>query len=508
MIVWNMKKIKKIKFHQAWLDLKRFKKTMKKSVIVAIMLIIGLLAYYQYIHITNLITTIDDPDEEYIFLDPSIPLNGTKIKVGLPEGFKYRMLFRYPPYVIPPPFPYGSVITTSFVKSKFFMEELLLSKRRCIKDICQNPLNYINKYSNWKCTYSDKTCGLLDNYVVYHDKKYRRGSIDAIRNGKIAEGFNCGWNSNNEREIHQVVKPAYKGRLIYLDVPEGWSFQHFIDGILPKLVQIESYIKISKIRIYMPLPEGYESNNNNNNIIYDLLERIGINSNRLIQSRDRYSISARLLIVPCVSPPTHPYLWKRGQYLLKLPFLQPGYIDMDDKIVYFSRNRGTNHMERRVLNEKDVLSTIRQVMTSDSMLELVEFYSDNYNLNQTIDLLSHAKLLIGPHGGALYNMIFAHPGTAVIEFLPDEYYFMSEPVHSINYVQAMTLGHRYYALMCQCNKSMNDENGNENGIEGDNNNNININDGDLNGGGGGWGFSYDMTVDLTHLKMAVEQALR
>lgn len=472
---------------------------MKRNVIIVIMLIIALLGYYQYIHITNLIISIDDPDEPYFFLDPSIPLNGTKIKVGLKENFKYRIMFKYPPYVIPPPLPYGSVITSSFVKSKFFLEELLPSKRRCIKDICQNPLNYINKYSNWKCTYSDKTCGLLDNYVIYHDKKYRYGTIDAIIHGRVKEGYSCGWNGNNENDIQQINEPDYKGRLIFLDVPEGWSFQHFIDGVLPKLVQIESYIKITKIRIYMPLPEGEESKNNN--IVYDLLERIGIKRNRLIQSRQRFSISARLLIVPCVSPPTHPYLWKRGQYLLKLPFLQPGYIDVDDKIVYFSRNRGTNHIERKVLNEKDVLSTIRQVMTSDSMLELVEYYSADYNLNQTIDLLSHAKLLIGPHGGALYNMIFAHPGTSIIEFLPDEYYFMSEPVHSINYVQAMTLGHNYYALMCQSNKSPVVDDNDKGGINA-------FDDNDLNGAGGGWGYSYDMNVDLTHLRMVVEQALR
>jgi capsular polysaccharide biosynthesis protein len=44
-----------------------------------------------------------------------------------------------------------------------------------------------------------------------------------------------------------------------------------------------------------------------------------------------------------------------------------------------------------------------------------------YTLDEQIALFRNARLIVGPHGAGLANMIFAAPGAVLYELLPDHY---------------------------------------------------------------------------------------
>ena len=65
------------------------------------------------------------------------------------------------------------------------------------------------------------------------------------------------------------------------------------------------------------------------------------------------------------------------------------------------------------------------------------------------EFLANVDVIMGPHGGAFYNMIFMRRGTTVIEFMPrsPSFHSTAEAVHLIFYLQASLLGDKYYSVV-------------------------------------------------------------
>lgn len=75
--------------------------------------------------------------------------------------------------------------------------------------------------------------------------------------------------------------------------------------------------------------------------------------------------------------------------------------------VYISR-RG----KRKVVNEAELLALIKP-------LGFEEYELSRMSLQDQIDLFRSAKIIIGPHGAGLVNLMFCPPGTKVLELFPD-----------------------------------------------------------------------------------------
>lgn len=78
-------------------------------------------------------------------------------------------------------------------------------------------------------------------------------------------------------------------------------------------------------------------------------------------------------------------------------------------VVYIARKRGRS---RSVLNEEEVLLTIREILSNVTVV----YPTGNWRENRK--LFENARVIIGPHGGAFGNIIFAPTRTIVIEFTP------------------------------------------------------------------------------------------
>lgn len=389
---------------------------------------------------------------------------------GLPEDPKYlfRLKFYYPPFILSAPLNTPiNMINSSFFRSR------VKNKALCGDNVCLYPQLYMTHYHSNPCLLVD--CDNLRNLQIYNTKLYTNGKIDVIDDGEVTDDFVCGREGNLRNLKHLIDgKPEhptalyFKGKVVYMVVPEGRLFHHFMDRILPKLVQLESYIADPSIYFYIDI----NSKDANTAMILELINRIGISDDRLIIAT-QINIRAETLILSCKTPPIHPYLFQRLQTLLKLPYLNSKYKSKKRNIiVYMSRNYGNFKGGRHVLNEEIFLHFLNKTLhkTNYTLYIYDTIYFDS--LKDLLIFWSKVYVVIGPHGPTLYYMTFAPYGTNIIEFMSNEDTFYKKPAHFTNYINAELLGHNYYALPCE--------------IQGD---------------------EYDMVVSLSHIKGILDSIL-
>ena len=92
-------------------------------------------------------------------------------------------------------------------------------------------------------------------------------------------------------------------------VPESSAFQHFIDGVLPKLVQISPLLTQNNVNFVLYKPRD--------SIIYDILHKLGIARSRIIFLEGGvFSANTNVQLNTCITPPTHPVHMKIARELL------------------------------------------------------------------------------------------------------------------------------------------------------------------------------------------------
>ena len=368
-------------------------------------------------------------------------------------AFSISYRFKYPAFVIPPPFTVETNPRNTLpVISRFFQELSSHKKEDCIgEDICVQPSKYVHLYTNWDC--KEKTCQQDNDYIVYFQPEYTTGSIDIMEYGSLPFNYDC--NCYSDYKQISVSSSAHKyeipGTVVYLLVSNGATFHHFVDSVLPKLLQMESILNDPSIRFLVDLSPQYP-------IVEELYDRLGITAKRRIDYRSIKNlgdvISAQRLVLSCKTPPLHPYLWQRAQYLLKLPHIMFPNQYLPSSIIYLSRRKGTLSGGRRVTNEGELEQHLKQFAQNNGYNYVPFFHTEYKTLEATMELWSTAVAVIGPHGGAFTNMLFAPKGTTVVEFLPNGVIFTGRTFkeHLAPYQQAMALGHKYYAVMSQFSK--------------------------------------------------------
>ena len=361
----------------------------------------------------------------------------------------FHQSFTFKPFVLPPPIRVPSMNFPAFSTTSEYYGFLQRASRSCDSDICKNPLKYLNQYANWDCKKHPSLCEDVDQLLVLMEPKYLIGNVDIIENGIISIDYDCGWpadHSTNAIEPESPYYGHYAGNLVFLNVPQGLSFQHFIDGVLPKLVLLKDVIQSEPNLVFAfdqsfvdPLP-------------VKLLQRIGIRSEQIVNAHALPWIHNRLkadkLILGCQVPPLHPELWMKAQEMLQLPWLKEDWSQSRHIILYFSRGANTRNKGRRVLNEETVINTISEFAKSHDY-EFMIFNANEYSdLDSLFNFLSNVDIVIGPHGGAFYNILFMRRDVKVVELMPQSLNFLSlnQAVHLIIYLQSQLLGNNYYNI--------------------------------------------------------------
>ena len=381
----------------------------------------------------------------------SIPVvrNGEKDSYVINPRSLLHKVIHYEPFVIPPPIRTRSMKFSPLQDFSEYYKFLKAASNRCDLDICKRPLKYLNQFSSWDCRKFPSLCSDPSAFLIMQEPKYLEGRVDIIENGVVSHNLDCGWPADHmksENQFDSRLVGHFQGPLVPMVVPEGLSFQHFVDGVLPKLVILvdilrkePSYTMAMDMRIVKGMPK-------------QLLERMGLLSGT-ITSWDSLpwkngQLYADKLIMGCKVPPLHPELWQKAQDLFDLPWKKEGWKQKRHIMLYLSRKQGTSNPGRDVVNENALLKELEQ-WASEKGFELVVFTASDYKtLDDLFMLLADVDVVLGPHGGAFYNMLFMRRGITVIEFVPDSRMFLStaQAVHLIIYLQASLLGNNYFNI--------------------------------------------------------------
>jgi hypothetical protein len=179
-------------------------------------------------------------------------------------------------------------------------------------------------------------------YLQPPDRRELVGKIKVIRDALIRVGrHECSWladdgefarpsyETGSNRTSENRNQNATSVTVCPLLVPDGHTFQHFVDGVMPKLVQLrgvlgDTPLSTDHCRRRHPNDDvEYILYRPRDRVIYEILERFGIGRRqlRLVPPPDdggagSLDISATRLIDTCVAPAVHPVLWRRARLLL------------------------------------------------------------------------------------------------------------------------------------------------------------------------------------------------
>ncbi|XP_077862372.1 uncharacterized protein LOC144344177 [Saccoglossus kowalevskii] len=234
-----------------------------------------------------------------------------------------------------------------------------------------------------------------------------RGEIVVVRNGTHGTPYDCGYRGKVNSVMSGIGEHTGNNNffaLAPLVVPDSYSFQHFIDGLLPKIIQAYDVIKIPSVKI---LVERFRDS-----IVLEILERLNITGNKLVYYEKGEIYQAEHLVFACVAPPLHPLLWQHARN--KMGVIDNAVEALPDNVVLVTRKEGVQMNGRHILNRDAVVNVLRERYGN----RLIVLHRGIHNLGQAIEFHKNVKIIIGVHGGALYNSIFMPTRSYVVEITP------------------------------------------------------------------------------------------
>jgi capsular polysaccharide biosynthesis protein len=159
-----------------------------------------------------------------------------------------------------------------------------------------------------------------------------------------------------------------------------------------------------------------------------LIEMLGIDPERVIDSDQIRHLEAELLVVPGV-PDAHLRTPSWIVRFLRNRLLPASARRAPGRRIYITR--GEKRGNRIVINEAEVIGAL-------SELGFTVIDPGAMPVAEQIRTFAEADWIVGPHGGALTNLAFASPGASVVElFAPDYvqgcYWKLCECVSGVTY---------------------------------------------------------------------------
>ncbi|KAK4693628.1 hypothetical protein P7C71_g3809, partial [Lecanoromycetidae sp. Uapishka_2] len=205
--------------------------------------------------------------------------------------------------------------------------------------------------------------------------------------------------------------PTYDS-VVLANTPDSWSFQHFLDRVTHIITQVK------------PNDVNYAvSSKPHDQIVRDMWEALGFEPDYVLGIGKGF-VAARF-IWSCRAPLIHP--WPTREFLRSLEASPSQGVPIEDRkiIMYMTRSDGhASHGGREILNEAELLVSLRQLMDERGMGEEVQVF-DPSEYKDTASLINyfrdHVEAVIGPHGGALLNHLWTGSDTLVLEMQPDTF---------------------------------------------------------------------------------------
>ena len=203
----------------------------------------------------------------------------------------------------------------------------------------------------------------------------------------------------------------------------GDNYTHWLVDVLPRLRLLGDDLKTVD---HLVVQHGHSFQR-------ECLERAGAPMERLIEPDRGMHIIADELIVPSLVP--------RAE-TAHIAYVQDLFADVRStgepfRRLYLTRS---NMWRRRTANEEEVVAAL-----STRGFETV--IMDGRTVAEQAQLFSEAKVVIGPNGSALANMIFAVPGSVMIEIFDSNY------SHPSDWELAILVGGSYHVFVSPSSKT-------------------------------------------------------
>ena len=190
-----------------------------------------------------------------------------------------------------------------------------------------------------------------------------------------------------------------EGTAVFLGSDEPFSYGAFLFRVVPKAVALRALGLLDRPCILYALPQPF----------VDLLELCGVAPGNIVQ----YDVRAitkleRVLTVSMRNP--HAYLDPESFEL---------YAELRERFgkrhtgrrIYVSRHdltRSGRGSTRVMLNEVELISRLESLR-----FDVIE--PENLSVREQIEAFSSASVVVGPSGSGMFNTMFCHPGTKVID---------------------------------------------------------------------------------------------
>lgn len=271
-----------------------------------------------------------------------------------------------------------------------------------------------------------KDCAHCDHGTVHNathrrfeGQNYENGGAVLYRNWKMlprGQSSECGWKSPLRPPQYEAASetPLTSGvatipKVALILVPYCGVYQHFVDGVLPKIAQ--SWPAIKEYPVLFDFMKKTEKGVRE--VMEDILGMTLV-SEPVYDAWVAKGTVAQSFAHVCRAPGIHPQLWRRARSIVlsnaRLDQLPP--LAGHQTVAYFVRNTKMATNGRNIANEKQLVEALQTLL--GGKLQLIS-YDKTQHVRDQMHMVSNKKLLVAGHGGALYNHYWAPLGATVIE---------------------------------------------------------------------------------------------
>jgi hypothetical protein len=219
---------------------------------------------------------------------------------------------------------------------------------------------------------------------------------NAVLDEKIVPNSNMTHYINYKKPITRNEPNPRYDTVMYMAGHEIEFFQHFLDNGVPHISLMHLATDVDPSKVVFALG-GWTTET-----IPSLLLRFGFQK---VIPWSRSRISARKLILPKIVPAVHPILTQHFIDGLHLNHNHSG------KVILVSRTTGGQTKNNRLVLNQDRLAEMLLRKYGESF---VEFRAEQHEIGATIRLFENARMIIGSHGGAMYNALWASKASKVM----------------------------------------------------------------------------------------------
>jgi capsular polysaccharide biosynthesis protein len=345
----------------------------------------------------------------------------------------------YKPFFLPMPLTYDEEDHKWWMQCLDYGQQIIARSMRCPAKVCSSGIKH-------------------DKVVAFYTDRFLYGRGNVVGpNATYRRDHTCGWPTDYrydtwpsiaaEGSREHAARPEGPGgqphfqfdKAINLLAPQSWSFQHFVNDVMPKFVQYWELLH-EETDIQIIIERGRDRA-----VVDKILAYFDIDMSRFHDYNHKNVVNvAKEMHFGCVAPPMHPWLWQGMREIFKVKYVP---FKHRKTIVILSRREGAANGGRKVLNEDAMIEEIQKLVDERGQNEKVVVFrhKDYPNFDDYLAFFNRAKVLIGPHGGAFDNLIFTPRDTLVMEFQPVERAAKrSFFPNAMMFYQTGMLDHRYY----------------------------------------------------------------